>query len=51
MQRLATSTEMGVGWGGLKASPNKNSFFTIFKTRFMFSGNDFHWRFYYADRQ
>jgi hypothetical protein len=26
-------------------------FFTIFKICFMFPGNDFHWRFYYVDRQ
>jgi hypothetical protein len=25
--------------------------FTIFKICFMFPGNDFHWRFYYVDRQ
>jgi hypothetical protein len=25
-------------------------FFAIFKICFMFSGNDFHWRFYYVDR-
>jgi hypothetical protein len=34
-----------------EASPSKNNFFAIFKICFMFSKNDLHWRFYYADRQ
>jgi hypothetical protein len=39
-----------MGWVGHEASLIK-IFFAIFKIRFMFPGNDFHWRFYYADRQ
>jgi hypothetical protein len=40
-----------VGGGGPRGLRNKNIYIAIFKIRFMFPGNDFHWRFYYADRQ
>jgi hypothetical protein len=49
--RLLTSTETDMWvWVDREASIIK-IFFAIFKIRFMFFGNDFHWRFYYADRQ
>jgi hypothetical protein len=47
--RPATSTETDRWVGGPRGLPN--NFFAIFKICFMFPGNDFHWRFYYADRQ
>jgi hypothetical protein len=45
MLRLVTSIETGEWGGWAEASPNKNIFFAIFKTRFMFPENDFYWRF------